>query len=528
MIASSKKSRMGKMLKNVQNEIENSGGKKAKKAQKAREASPIAPLDVSSIDKASFFEEDEVLSYGNPLHSTALEDDFSPNQGPKAAAPKKTVTEGSGASRAETPRRAGRVRKGQTPGRTGAPLPSTSSAPHGRPRRAQPKSLRGQSRARALQRVSEGPESSEVNGRRRPPSSSSGEPIPPRSGRERTEDSDSDSAGPSAQGPPPKRLKGIPQATLGPRGRAKKAATPALPKNKPPVHSEGSISPLGQETGPSQSSVSGTRESVTEGQLASSASSVAAARRRRLSSLTSEDQTDEDPSWHGEPGGKSSVPCVREKRKPSGDRQSLVVQRKRKSSSGSSGDAGPSSKGKRRERDGRNPIDLDVVLDAFQDVVSQYTETVDSAPVRRAIDSLSDMFEDQLTELITNTKELNSLKRENVKVNNTINKKRSRLIEIKSELITKETQLRNMQKEHGELQERLTDLRKGTAFLSALRDLHKSYRAHRQTHSSQVEVYGPSSVPALLLEARGVLGAEHQLKNINEKLQQALAWANQH
>ena len=58
---------------------------------------------------------------------------------------------------------------------------------------------------------------------------------------------DSDIADPGAQGPPPKRPRGPPQTTLGARARAKKAAAPALPKNKPLVPAEGSISPLGQE-----------------------------------------------------------------------------------------------------------------------------------------------------------------------------------------------------------------------------------------------------------------------------------------
>ncbi|XP_061107227.1 centromere protein U [Conger conger] len=514
---SSKKSRMGKMLKNVQKELQSSGAEKARTAQKAQAVLPISPLDVSSIEKGSFFEDDEVLSYGNPLHSTAVEDDFSPDQGPKA---KNTGAEARGPSRAETPKRPSRADKRQTSGKTSAPLSSTSSAPKGRQPRPPRKSIGIKSKTRALQRVSEGLESDGATGRRRRLSSLSSSPP---SGVQSASNSDS---GPGAQEPPPKRPRGAPQATLGARARAKKVPAPALPKNQPPLCTEGSISPLRQETGPSQSSVSGVRESSTEGQPPSRAS-AAAARRRHLSSLCSEDLTDEDPSWHEEPGRASAEPHVGEKRKPSRGRQNKVVP-KRKSSSGSSGDAGPSGKHKHRERDTRNPIDLDVVLDAFLEFVSHYRETVDSAPVRQAIDAVSDMFEDQLTELITNTKELNSLKRENIKVNGTINKKRARLVEIKSELITKEAQLRSLQKEHGQLQERLTDLRTGTSFLSALRDLHKNYLAHRQRHPAEEEVYGPSSVPALLLEARRVLGAECQLKNINENLQQALEQANQH
>ncbi|XP_064201169.1 protein ENL isoform X2 [Anguilla rostrata] len=423
---SSKKSRMGKMLDSVQKEILNSGAKKPRKPQKGLAVLPISPLDVSSIEKASSFEDEEVLSFGNPLHSTALEDDFSPNQGQKVA-PEKKGAEGGVASRAETPRRARRLDEGQTPGRARAPPPTTSSAPKGGQPRTRRKSLGVKSSSRALQRVSEGPESGEATGRRRP-SSSSGELIPLVSGEESSDDSDSASSGSAAQEPPPKRTKGV-------RGQA----APALPKKKRSIQPGGSVSSLGQETGRSRSSGSGPRESSTAGEQPASAR-AAAVRRRRRSSLSFEDLSEEDPSWHNQPDRKSSGPHAGERREPPGGRPNPGPE-KRKSSSGSSGDAGPSNKNKRRERDVRNPIDLDVVLDAFLDFVSHYKETVGSGPVEQAIDAVSDMFEDQLTELITNTKELNSLRRENVKVNGTINKKRSRLLEIKSELITKETEL---------------------------------------------------------------------------------------
>ncbi|KAJ8416537.1 hypothetical protein AAFF_G00358250 [Aldrovandia affinis] len=447
---SSKKSRMEKMLKNIQLEIQNKGGKTLQKPQNTQ-----ASLSISPIEKDSFLEDDEVLSYGNPLHSTALEDDLSPNLGRKAersnAIPKMAGAHGSGDACAETPRRA----KGQTT----ALLPSKSSAQKGIRPQSQRKSPGVKSRPRALRMVSERTEGEEGSGRLRTSTMAKSIPQAP-------EDSSTDDA-----------------------------------------------------PGPSQSPVSGAVESGTQKEPAASGSagSSVSARRERLSSqssLSSEDPTD-DPSWSLHVSLLSAH-----------ERATRNWGRKRKSSSESSGSAGPSSKNKRQERDTRNPIDLDVVLDTFQDFVSQYNETVDSAPVRQAVDALSNMFEDQLIEVINNTKEFNSLKKENVKVNGTINRKRARLVEIKNELIMKEIQLRSMEKEHRQLEERLTDLRKGTTFLSDLTELHKKYRAHRQRHPKEVEVYGPSSLPALLLEARGVLGAEHQLKNINETLQQVLDQAD--
>ncbi|KAJ8262202.1 hypothetical protein GJAV_G00163680 [Gymnothorax javanicus] len=467
---SSKKSRMRKktvhkeILKTVHKEIENTAAEKSGRPPKAQALLPISSLDVSSIEKVSFFEDDEVGSFGNPLHSTALEDDFSPHQGPKATLKKVGTLVGKKGKGKKT-KSARHVDEGQPSRKVPSQLPPTSSAPKGGQLGARRKSFGVKSGTRGLPRVSEGPESDEA-AMRCQASSLSGKAIPPHFGKGSTSDS----------------------------------------------------------AGPSQSSTSGNEEHATQGQLPSS-KNAAVARRGQLSSLSSEDLTEEDPSWHREQNEKSSGPHMGAKRKSVAGRQNLKAQ-KRKSSSGSSGDAGPSNEKKRRERDVKNPTDLDVVLDAFLEFASEYKVTVDLEPVRKAIDAVSNMFEDQVTELITNTKELSGVKRENIKVNSTINKKRARLVEIRSELITKEKQLRNMQREHDQLLERLTDLRKGTAFLSALRELQRNYSMHRQGHPTEEEVYGYSSAPALLLEARGVLGVEWQLKNINDNLQQALERAN--
>ncbi|XP_030621376.1 serine/threonine-protein kinase pim-1-like [Chanos chanos] len=89
-----------------------------------------------------------------------------------------------------------------------------------------------------------------------------------------------------------------------------------------------------------------------------------------------------------------------------------------------------------------------------------------------------------------------------------------------------EAHVRRLQKERDELEQRLTDLRKAWSFLSDLTKLHRSYLQHCNTHPDEEPVYGPSCMPALLLEARGTLGAEHQPKTVHEKLQQSVDQAD--
>ncbi|RXN29208.1 centromere U [Labeo rohita] len=204
------------------------------------------------------------------------------------------------------------------------------------------------------------------------------------------------------------------------------------------------------------------------------------------------------------------------KRRSSSQRQSGHKE-KRKSSS-SSDKAGPSKK----PRDSRSPTDLDVVLDTFQEFVTQYKQTINSDAVKRSIDAVSRSFEEQLSEIITATKELKSVKRENNKINSAINKKRSRLVEANNELIKGKTNLRNLQKDHDEMEQRLKALREGSSLLKNLQELNRNYLKHRMAHPDEVETYGPSCMPAMLMEARCIMGTEHQLKTINDHLQQVL------
>ncbi|KAL4618249.1 centromere protein U isoform X1 [Arapaima gigas] len=391
---SSKKSRVGKVLKNIQRDLKQTKDARADKTQ------TLSSLNVSSIEKASFFEDDNISNHGNPLHSTALEDMLSPAlQQPQTA-----------------------VRRGATKGRRGSTRENRT-----------PARCRGtEAKSRSLGRVSEGREAVVEDGT---PSES-------------------------------------------------EVATSSSVPSEEPSHSRGSP--------------------VKDG-------------RKRLTSLSSEELSDEDATWNAQKGKKKlpTAGFTNNRTKDTG--------KKRKSGCRSSEALG---KKKQKRQDVRNPTDLDIVLEAFQDLVSEYLETVDSESVKRAINALWRTFENRLMELISETTELNTLKKQNAKIDSTITRKRARLVEVKNELIKNELKLRKMEKEHAQLQAKVVDVHKSSTFLTDLRDLNREYLAHRKRHPNAAEVYGPSSLPALLYEARSVLGAEHQLKIINEKLQQTLDQAS--
>ncbi|CAM4618375.1 unnamed protein product [Leuciscus chuanchicus] len=388
-------SRMTKTLKAVQRELQ---------SEKPSSESPRA-LDISSIEKASFFQGDQYSPHGNPLHSTALEEDLSP--GPE-----------------HNRRSAGQTHKTKAIEKARAVSKSASSKENQEPSRT-PDPVVRKAKGRALPTISEGRENTD---KRRPAGSE--------------------------------------KAGKGQRSSKKTSPTPGVSQ-------------------------------------------------RQRSPASSEELTDEDGSFL--PSMEKSKGA---KRRSSSRRQSGHTQkRKSLSSSGTQTEsAGPA----KRPRGLRSPTDLDVVLDAFQEFVTQYKQTVNSDAVRRSIDAVSRSFEEQISETITATKELKSVKRENNKINRDVNQKRTRLVEASYELIKAKTNLSDLQKAHDEMELRLRSLREGSSLLSSLRELNMKYLKHRTDHPDEVETYGPSCMPAMLMEARCIMGTEHQLKTVNDSLQQVL------
>ncbi|XP_026773906.3 centromere protein U [Pangasianodon hypophthalmus] len=418
-------SRVTRLLKALQNEAKSG-------SEKQNDLQSVESLDVSSIEKASFLQGEEYSSHGNPLHSTALEDESrpEPDRRHKATAGKQT----------------GEGRGNEVQGVTQTP---------NRPARAA-KNLKAQRKSD----VQAQKKSSISRGSQKPP-----EQID--------------------HAPKSQRPQTISESR---KNEGKKRAQSKRPS----------------------SGVSATDTSPD----------AAHAESHRRPSLSSEDLTDEDESFHPSierhmasgksllrPGSSSSQPQRGQKQK-------------RKSSSGSSDSGNPSKK--QKPGGGRNPTDLDVVLEAFQEFVMQYKETVSSEVVKKAINALSHSFEEQLTEKITAAKEFSGVKREAVKLNRALNQKKTRLLEAKNELIKSKAEVRKLEKEHSELERRCTALKQGTTFLNNLKVLNRRYMQHRSTHTNEPETYGPSCMPAMLLEARSITGTESQLKNINDKLQQVL------
>uniref|UniRef100_A0A3B1JAA1 Centromere protein U n=2 Tax=Astyanax mexicanus TaxID=7994 RepID=A0A3B1JAA1_ASTMX len=407
-------SRVTRMVKGVQKELK----KRNQKPVLNEDLEDLDGLDVSSIEKASFLQEEQFSSHGNPLHSTALEDGCSPelSSHPQAAAGRKETEKGQKKKQhvTETPKRPARVEKGQ------------AKTKHKGEIHSQQKISGSKANQKPTQKVKQGLKS--------------------------------------------RRLQTILE-NKGAEGK-KKAQTE--------VH----------------------KDPTNEGAEADTSPDATPAQSQRRPSISSEEVTDEDESFHpSKQKRKSSEGRQRGARTSSGQQQKGQKQ-KRKSSSGSS-DGGNLRK-KQKHEAVKNPIDLDIVLEAFQDFVAQYKETVDSDSVKKAIDAFSSSFEEQLSEMITATKEMNDVKRTAVKINSTLNHKKTKLLEAKNELIKSEDDVRKLQKEHDELQQRLQALRQGTSFLTNLKALNQRYLDYRIAHPDEPETYGPSCMPAMLMEARSI------------------------
>ncbi|XP_032656284.1 centromere protein U [Chelonoidis abingdonii] len=166
--------------------------------------------------------------------------------------------------------------------------------------------------------------------------------------------------------------------------------------------------------------------------------------------------------------------------------------------------------------------ELDVVLVESEKITADYKQRVESRICREAIAVFYSGFKEQLTNTITEVQELKDLKRRNAKVITDINKKRRRLLEVREELIRTGPQLKQLQREYAELQERESSLRNATQFLTDLKEVQQQYINCREDHPQEKVVYGTSSIPALLVESQRILRAESHFQNISTRLQEFL------
>uniref|UniRef100_A0A8C4VPE8 Centromere protein U n=1 Tax=Gopherus evgoodei TaxID=1825980 RepID=A0A8C4VPE8_9SAUR len=150
--------------------------------------------------------------------------------------------------------------------------------------------------------------------------------------------------------------------------------------------------------------------------------------------------------------------------------------------------------------------ELDVVLAENEKITADYKQRVESRICREAIAVFYSGFKEQLTNTVITD----------------INKKRRRLLEVREELIRTGPQLKQLQREYVELQERESSLRNATQFLTDLKEMQQQYINCREDHPQEKVVYGTSSIPALLVESQRILRAESHFQNISTRLQECL------
>ncbi|XP_054489066.2 centromere protein U [Agelaius phoeniceus] len=178
---------------------------------------------------------------------------------------------------------------------------------------------------------------------------------------------------------------------------------------------------------------------------------------------------------------------------------------------------------KELKRSPRDITELDVVLAEVEKIAANYRQSIESNICRKAISDFSSTFKDQITDLIAGVQELKNMKKKNAKAITNIKKKRQQLVQVREELIRAEPQLMQLQREFAELQERKSSLRQTIELITDLKELQQDCLDYREENPQKKVVYGPSSLPALLVESRRILGAERHFESINMKLEEALA-----
>ncbi|KGL98655.1 Centromere protein U, partial [Charadrius vociferus] len=178
---------------------------------------------------------------------------------------------------------------------------------------------------------------------------------------------------------------------------------------------------------------------------------------------------------------------------------------------------------KELKRSPKDITELDVVLAEFEKIAANYRQNIESKVCRKAISGFCSAFKDQITDLIVEVQELKNMKKKNAKVTADIKRKRQRLMQLREEQIQAEPQLIQLQREYAKVQERKSSLRQATELLTDLKELQQDWLDYREENPKEKAVYGTSSLPALLVESRRILGVERHFQNINMKLEDALA-----
>ncbi|XP_060542759.1 centromere protein U [Pantherophis guttatus] len=161
-----------------------------------------------------------------------------------------------------------------------------------------------------------------------------------------------------------------------------------------------------------------------------------------------------------------------------------------------------------------------VVLKEFEKITTEYKEEVEQEKYKNVIDKFHARLKDQFTDISADAEKLKNTKLNQTKIIRKTNKTRQRLIEIKGELFRNEPELKKLKKEHSKLKEKISCLKNAVQFIKDLKSL-QQMKNEKENLQEKLR-YSISSLPALLMESRRILGAESHLQNINTKLQESL------
>ncbi|XP_053735689.1 centromere protein U-like isoform X1 [Synchiropus splendidus] len=185
-------------------------------------------------------------------------------------------------------------------------------------------------------------------------------------------------------------------------------------------------------------------------------------KKRRSHILSSDDDDDdEEKSWKPSPKKATRNRVIRKQETS-----------KKSPAAGDPGKAAATSSGKKSTSGGTEP---EVMLTAFVEYCAQYRDSVESEAVKEAIDMFADNVRSQLTEKISSEKNFLTLKRENAKLAVLIAKKKQQLLQAKNELMSAEREFGQLKRVEADLHVRLSDLKKGRAFLSSIKEVRQQY-----------------------------------------------------
>ncbi|XP_013411404.1 centromere protein U isoform X1 [Lingula anatina] len=172
-----------------------------------------------------------------------------------------------------------------------------------------------------------------------------------------------------------------------------------------------------------------------------------------------------------------------------------------------------------RKRNISDATDLDVALEAIEDIAALVRDNATTKAVRRGISQFVFDLREVVFDTIDLALEVRSLKSAQLKSTSGIRKHRMEILRYQKDQSVSRSELSALKWEHEEERKKLQAAKEVSSFLTDLQELQQKYRDTNPAQAEEEDYQVEANVPALLIEKTKDLETVSQLQRINSKME---------